>query len=456
MDNETIQENNGNKTTGTEKEQPDNALDNAADNLELIKGFNDILGDHIERLLDTRLGIEELELNIFSISCIVLLATRETEIETFPASPPLRYTKSSLIEELGEMSIEPDSEVKKVIEDMIDKSYLKITDERIFCNKPMSSMAKLFDRVFPNMPGLNLVAYLGQMLDEVIAARKTQAEASKQFNQMLEIQGVSINETAAPNPKKKKFSYLRLGDESPVEKKVRRPIVIPGKPANIFSKLTAGNVIKTPTLIKENIPSPVEKDVDESSDRPATIEDTSNSGLETISGSQEFTDPVTDTGVITEAQDIENVHEKKEEQERISDSFEPPDDKEIEDKILEFEEQLGLKCPLCGTGRIKTSETAKGKAYYHCSNSECNFISWGKPYYFECPKCSSNFLIEVSDSSGKSFLKCPKATCTHWQKFPWDMSGQNTEHSVGSFEPDANINKPKKKVRRRRVVRRKR
>ena len=448
MASETRQESNVNKAAAIDKEQPDN--------LKLIKNFNDILGNHIERLLDTRFGIEELDLNIFSISCIVLLATRETEIESFPALPPARYTDSHLIEELAEMSIEPESEVKKVIENMISKGYLKITDERLFCNKPMGSMARLFDRIFPKMPGLNLVAYLGQMIDEVLAGRKSQEEASRQFNQMLEIQGVSINETAASKAPKKKFTYLRLCDDSPAEKKVRRPIVMPGKPANIFSQLTTGTALKTAVTVKESTPSPVEKEIKDAFDTSAISEENAGKSPEVLTDSREIEDVVADTGVEKEETlDIEKTPETTSQQQKISDSFEPADDKEIEGKILEFEEQLGLKCPFCGTGGIKTSETAKGKAYYHCSNSECNFISWGKPYYFECPECDSNFLIEITDSSGKSFLKCPKATCTHWQKFPWDVSVQGTEYSGSNTDSGGVIKKPKRKVRRRRIVRRK-
>jgi len=455
MANETSQGSND-KAAVADKEQLDNTQGNAIDDLELIKDFNEILGNHIERLLDTRFGIEELELNIFSISCIVLLATRETEIDTFPASPPARYTESDLIEELAEMSIEPDSEVNKVIEDMISKSYIKITDERIFCNKPMSSMAQLFDRIFPRMPGLNLVAYLGQMIDEVLAERKSQEEASKQFNQMLEIQGVSINEPAPPKPGKKKFSHLRLEDDKPSEKKVRRPIVMPGKPANIFSQLKTGTVLKTPNTVKENIQSPIEEEIRDNTDTLAASEATTGDISADASGSREIANTAADTGAREEVQGAENIQETKDQPEKVSDSFEPADDKDIEDRILEFEEQLGLKCPLCGTGGIKTSETAKGKAYYHCSNSDCNFISWGKPYYFECPKCDSNFLIEITDSSGKNFLKCPKATCTHWQKFPWDVSDQPPEYSGTNADSGVVTKKPKRKVRRkRRVVRRK-
>ncbi len=459
MENEPLQEKNENKTAAADKKQIDTSQDKIPDNTELLKEFNDILGNHIERLLDTRLGIEELELNIFSISCIVLLATRETEIETFPALPPSRYTDSGLIEKLGEMSIEPTSEISKVIESMLSKNYLKITDDRFFCNKPMSSMAQLFDRIFPNMPGLNLVAYLGQMIDEVTAGRKTQTEASKQFNQMLQIQGVSINEPATLKPANKKYSYLRVGDDTPPEKKVKRPVVIPraipSKPVNIFSQLKAGNSIKQPIIKKEVVSSPVEEEKTENSS--ASVEADSNASCSKEEAIRETPENIIYPREDEDTQDTEDTENKTVQEERLSDDFEPPDDKDIEERILEFEEQLGLKCPLCGTGGIKTNETAKGKTYYHCSNSDCNFISWGKPYYFECPKCSSNFLIEITDSEGKNFLKCPKATCTHWQKFPWDISAQDAGQPDNTFDQDGSISAPKKVVRRkRRVIRRKR
>jgi hypothetical protein len=138
----------------------------------------------------------------------------------------------------------------------------------MFCNKPMISMAQLFDRIFPNMPGLNLVAYLGQMIDEVTAGRKSQEDACKQFHQMLDIQGVSVNEAAAKSAKKR-FSHLRIGDDTPVEKKEKRPVVIPVKPVDIFSQLRTDKVIKPSSIIKSiQQPSAVE---------PAVSQDTSAS-----------------------------------------------------------------------------------------------------------------------------------------------------------------------------------
>ena len=38
-------------------------------------------------------------------------------------------------------------------------------------------------------------------------------------------------------------------------------------------------------------------------------------------------------------------------------------EEEIAKKISAFEEDLGMKCPLCRTGGIRAEETAKGKTY---------------------------------------------------------------------------------------------
>lgn len=457
MENQSVKESNNTETvdTNTDQEQK-NSNDHQSINIkDLTKSFDVILSNHIEGLLETHLGINELELNIFSISSIILLATRETEIETFSHQPPPRYTEDSLLKELAEMSIEPNDELDQRIEDMIDKEYIKVTDERFFSEKPTISMAQLFDRIFPQMPGLNLVAYLGQIIDEVTAGRKTQESAHKQFNQMLELQGVSINETISEKPKKK-FSHLKLGDDNAQEKKVVRPKIVPGKPANIFSQLKTSNVIKSAPKAKESIPQSFKEEKPGEDTSPNTIETASDNQLPDEPLTTDTPDDVQEATTAEISQTIEDTQPAMDQEEaasaRITDSFDPPDDKDIEDRILEFEEQLGLKCPLCGTGGIKANETARGKAYYHCSSSDCSFISWGRPYYFDCPKCDNNFLIEVADSNGKNFLKCPKATCTHWQKFPWDVSDQGPEYS----DSEVVKKKPKRKVRRkRRVVRRK-
>jgi hypothetical protein len=92
MENDTSKKSAENNQTQANEEQP---VVQVADSgsMPLIREFNNILGIHIEHLLGTRYGIDELELNLFSVSCVVLLATRETEIETSGPAPP-RYTAS--------------------------------------------------------------------------------------------------------------------------------------------------------------------------------------------------------------------------------------------------------------------------------------------------------------------------------------------------------------------------
>ena len=57
---------------------------------EVREMFNQTLGNHLERLIGTRYGIDELPINLATISCFIILAERENEIESFPSSPPGR------------------------------------------------------------------------------------------------------------------------------------------------------------------------------------------------------------------------------------------------------------------------------------------------------------------------------------------------------------------------------
>ena len=132
------------------------------------------------------------------------------------------------------------------------------------------------------------------------------------------------------------------------------------------------------------------------------------------------------------------------------------DDEDIEKRIAAFEEELGMRCPICGAGSIHSKETAKGKIYYHCSNEECSFISWGKPFYIECPLCANPFLVESSKKDGTNILKCARATCHYWQKYPWEMGDDDKyEKSPVPKKKVLVRRKPRKKVRRRLVRRKK-
>jgi hypothetical protein len=155
------------------------------------------------------------------------------------------------------------------------------------------------------------------------------------------------------------------------------------------------------------------------------------------------------------------------EKETIEDDLKTPHENEsssinnddIDKRIMAFEEGLALECPLCKRSKVTVEDTTAGKSYYKCSNKECNFISWGKPYHIPCPKCNNPFLIEASNKAGKTILKCPRATCRYFKKPLLDIADNHQEPIESTSRKTSKITsisqKPRKRVVRRRVVRRK-
>ncbi len=436
---------------------------------DIMPQFDEILGNNLDRLLGVRQGIEALPLNIFTVSCLILLATRETEIEGFPYLPPERYTNGSLMKDMSDMNIEHGGDLAAYIAAMGEKGYIRVeNDGRLFPGSPIMKMAVLFDRIFPKMPGLNLVAYLGQMIDEVLSSRKTLRTALNQFDQMLNLQGVSL--LRDPDSKQrdtgKYFPHLKVSAgpaAQPVQKKI---IPVDVKPSDIYSKLQTK--AWTPPQHRAEIPIPSLEPEQDGTEREATPvvlnkqHDASDLSTEVrehsleeaefqVSASHDRHESNGDAGHMSSID--EHVPVRGYDQDFDSE----PEDDDIEKKIAAFVEELSMKCPLCRTSGIVPRTTARGKSYYKCTNEECNFISWGKPYYLACPKCENPFLIETPDSQGNMILKCPKTTCLHWQKFPWD---EGEEKDVTSPEQEASAaasKKPRRLVRRRKrvVVRRK-
>ena len=452
---------------------------------DIISQFDEILGRQLDRLLGTRQGIQTLPMNIFTVSCLILLATRETEIESFPYLPPERYTNDSLISSLAEMNIESGSDLESSVKSMKDKGYINIVEDgRFFSGPPAMKMAQLFDRIFPRMPGLNLVAYLGQMIDEVFSKRKDLKNALNQFDQMLNLHGVSLKKDADSQSKEnaKYFPHLKVSE--PTQPAKKRIIAADLKPSDIFSRLQTKSW--TATQVKPEVPvasfevkaQKTEKDQiadlsrnEDLAERSMVHEESEVKGpgqISNIYGNQDNDGHMED---ITPEQPDEVSEDEATvpsiEKDASISKYKPgpglyekavqPEDDDIEKSIASFEEQLGLACPLCRTSGILPLTTAKGKPYYKCSNEACNFISWGKPYYITCPRCENPFLIESPDNQGNMMLKCPRATCPHWQKLPWeedDETGIKSNEPVQSTDTDK---KPRRVVKRRRrvVVRRK-
>jgi hypothetical protein len=449
---------------------------------DIISQFDAILGNHMDRLLGTR-HVEMLPMNIFTVSYLILLATRETEIQTFPYLPPERYKNETIMESLAEMNIESRDNLSSLFNTLVDKGYLNISDDgRFFPDPPAMKMAQVFDRIFPRMPGLNLVAYLGQMIDEVSTNRKELKAALNQFDQMLNLHGVPLKKEADSHQTEadRMFPHLKVGDEAqPAPKKIVTTSV---KSSDIFSKLET-KTWRAPVRKPEISASSEELNhpdagaaksagqIGEEGERAfsqgrtemegqaqetvAAMNPESRIGSETVYPAQtdafmNHTDPIVQPDQPGSSQ--EHVLTK-----HYQWNSEQLEDDDIEKRITEFEEQLGMACPLCRTSGIAPRTTAKGKQYYKCSSDDCNFISWGKPFYITCPKCENPFLIESPDSRGNMMLKCPRATCPHWQKFPWEENDEPDMKSIETQQTTDVAKKTRKLVKRRRrvVVRRK-
>jgi len=78
------------------------------------------------------------------------------------------------------------------------------------------------------------------------------------------------------------------------------------------------------------------------------------------------------------------------------------------------ENELGIKCPKCKTGKIVEKRTKSGKTFYGCSNwPKCDFALWDKPTKEKCPECGS-LLVETK----RKQIKCSNKECSYTQKKP--------------------------------------
>jgi ssDNA-binding Zn-finger/Zn-ribbon topoisomerase 1 len=479
--------------------------------------FDKIFIKHLERLIGTNYLTNKLTLNSLIISCLILLMERENEITNVSSGVSVRYTYETLMLELEEMEFKPDGEdMNIVVRDMIESGYITVDDDKKFIpGKPSAIMVKLLDHAFPHMPGMNLIAYFIQTVDEVTSERKDLDTAKSQFDQVLTMQGVLLDKeqpdpapTKGPeqsedqkpriknsgilgrqkvdswhNASKSSLSEPKILSSAAYEGKLRKldfgkPSLDEHKTKNI-SDIDDQNKSERPKdPVKGGETNPYD-DVEKQSDMQNLVEevaaknipgDDSTSSIETTLQDMEPAEQDKDTLVKNkdEASEIDSsVNNVIEVKEAICDKpdkrFEKEDliriDDDIEKRITSFEEDLALECPMCKQSKIQAEKTAMGKTFYRCLAKNCNFISWGKPYHILCPECNNPFLVETSDKAGKTILKCPRSTCRYRQNLPWEASENNKEKIHSVFQESNKVTpiliKPRKRIKKRRVVRRK-
>jgi hypothetical protein len=459
--------------------------------------FDATLCKHLERLIGTRYGIGALPLNVVTISFLILLAEQEKEIERFSSDSPKRYTRETLINELSSMGLNPVEGLETELQEMIQKGYIDVDEDgRLVAEKPTISMGQLLDRIFPRMAGINLIAYFVQTLEEVQSGRKGPDSANSYVDQILQMHGVPLAKQAVQSKPKKAL-------RRPVEHKTKlwkqdSPHISRTEPKIISSNANPGN-LEIRELFTDQYDSPESPNItppagtEGSSTEPELSPETSSQllseplsdkdnlpgeaackdrPLETVSAARDeplhISEPEKEEAELIKDLDIEvetptslqseapsQQPESGHEPEIVAEEhvFETADDI-IEKKITSFEAGLTMQCPICRSAEIQINKTATGKTYYRCSDRDCIFISWGKPYHLVCPLCRNPFLVEISDRNGKTILKCPRATCRYWQRPPEGVQGDG--EGQGQLESTPNSSTPRKRAVRRRVVRRRR
>lgn len=396
--------------------------------------FDEILGRHFERLIGTKQGIGGLPLNIATIGCFVLLGGREIEIGNSPSEAIERYTHDTFLREAADMGIPPDDYLKTWLQDMIQRGYAEVDSEgRFLTQQSTVIMARLLDRIFPKMPGINFLAYIGQTIEEATTGRTDTEAAISRFDQTLKHHGVPVSRQKSPHVSSSKGTEKSQASADDQQKNLlsREQIL-----AELYSRsktreeptttpssrtshkiLAGGSVLKTvkvdEILPKEEMCPEIIQNMEEekkgvSIESPNTVEHSPVQDVKT----QDVHETIQEK-IISGELDVDEV----EGQELIDETGEEEStqDDDIANRIAAFEKDLALTCPICRKNVLKEQSTAAGKIYYSCPSKDCNFISWGKPHLIECKRCKSPFLVEVTDTAGQIILKCPRATCQYRQ-----------------------------------------
>lgn len=466
--------------------------------------LDEILAQEITALLDIDSGAAMMSFNLASISCITLIIEREREINHYSDSPPERYTHETFVNELVDIGLENDDSLKAALSAVIGKGYIsQAENSELKAEMPAFMMVGFLDNMFPGMQGMNLVAFVLQMNDEVNSGRKSLELAIDSFTSTLKSRGVSVTKEKA----EKKASEIISGT-----------VVTSSQAKEISKKLKKNNLNRLSKLIKKRKkrsagspqmkikdvfgkgPSKEEleaqkeeiKKAEEAAKKAAelakqlaekeeAIKEAEEAAKEAHRQLQEIeerekqlaaaqeqaqkTEAMASELAAKEAEMAEREAQLKameerlkqqeeakrleEEQERLKNEEEEKKkasqaDDDIESQIAAFESELAMPCPLCKEGRVESKTTEKGKEFYSCNTDACRFVSWDKPYHFECPLCKNPFLTEETLPSGVKGLKCPRAACAYNQDNLFDPK-QNMAKTAAASKPK----KKKKLVRRR-------
>ncbi len=145
--------------------------------------LEDVLRDNVRRLTDTMPEAASLPFDIVTVTSLILLVERENEIQTFPESAETRYSEKTLIDDLAETGIDIDDNSKKTVNNLASMGFVTINeDHELIPRESTPKLVAVLDNLFPGMPGMNLVAYFLQTLQEAVSGKRTLSRRSVNSN----------------------------------------------------------------------------------------------------------------------------------------------------------------------------------------------------------------------------------------------------------------------------------
>ncbi len=398
--------------------------------------FNQILLSHYERLTGTMNVAGGLPLSLDNIGCLILFGKRELEMLDYTSEISERYTMEEFLKEVRDAGIETDEHFQTAMQDLMQKKYIEeLPEGHIHGYSDTKETARILNSIFPNMQGLNLLAYIWQTIAEVTSGRTDLESALSRFDQTLNNHGVI--------PPKPKIPVIRREPKKPAAPEKKEP-ELARKGSRIIRNYVVSETFAQPmpSAPKPVAPPPASQ-VKTDRDAASEKEHLSTAARQEPEETREIRESEIDRKMRTETEAMKQkiaelekaiAAEKEkqspaaaevarpEEKEEAAGAVEAVDrresvavDDEVAKKIAAFEKELALSCPICKTGVLEEKSTAAGKIFYACATENCNFISWGKPHHIQCARCKNPFLIEATDAAGQTVLRCPRATCQYRQ-----------------------------------------
>ncbi|MBF0230377.1 MAG: hypothetical protein HQK63_12460 [Desulfamplus sp.] len=192
--------------------------------------FDEILVREITSLIEIDSDTAMLTYNLSTISTIIIAVEREREIRSSIAAknmPPLRFTFDTLVNELVDIGLYRDDAMLKSVKSVMDQGYLTQDSQGdLKAEASAYTIVGFLDKMFPGMQGIQLIAFVIQMTDEVLSERKTLDYAKESFASTLKNSGVAVTREKA----EKKAQELALDNS---ESRHMREVALKLKEANI-------------------------------------------------------------------------------------------------------------------------------------------------------------------------------------------------------------------------------